>query len=260
MIVDSERDQRGVRTITLNRPPANAIDHDMMHAVRDAFDEATADWDTKVVVLDSANPRFFSGGWTSRRAPRRPPGLRRAQLLDVDGPRGVPGDTLPLRRPRHRQGPWHRHRRGPCSTPAWPTSRSPPTRRASASSRSRSGPSAVPGWCAGLSEQAARYLSWSGRLVPVTELTALGAGIRVVPAAALDEEVDAIAELLAGRDQQLLRHMKLAMNQVEPLQPLEAYTFEQMHSAMMSRGADGGSPRLQPDHVRDLQARSREVR
>ena len=34
MIVQSTRDAQGIRTIALNRPPANAIDYDMMRAVK----------------------------------------------------------------------------------------------------------------------------------------------------------------------------------------------------------------------------------
>ena len=89
------------------------------------------------------------------------------------------------------------------------------------------------------------------------DLVALGTAIRVVPADTLDDEVEALADMLAGRDQQLLRHMKLAMNQVEPMQPLEAYTFEQMHTAIhQPRLRRRRRSPLQPDHVRDLARRA----
>src|SRR5262249_22272171 len=62
MIVESRVDANGIRTITLNRPPANAINHDMRHAIHEAFIEADRDWNTRVVVFDSSVDRFFSAG------------------------------------------------------------------------------------------------------------------------------------------------------------------------------------------------------
>jgi enoyl-CoA hydratase/carnithine racemase len=257
MIVESVLDGRGVRTITLNRPPANAIDHDMRHAVRDAFDAATANWDTKVVVLDSANPKFFSGGMD----------IKTSNPLDFET-NAVPNYGSWMGREVFR-AIYH------CGAPVIAKVRGIAVGAGFlyaaladftiAADTAQFGQYEIKVGAVGgtgilrrmMSEQAARYLTWTGALVSATDLVALGAGIRVVPAETLDEEVEALADMLAGRDQQLLRHMKLAMNQVEPLQPLEAYTFEQMHTAIMSRGSGaGGGPRLQPDHVRDLAHRA----
>ena len=78
----------------------------MRHAVRDAFDEATADWATKVVVLDSANPKFFSGGMDIKTS--NPLDFEATAVPNYGSWMGasVPGD-LPLRRPGDRQGPRH---------------------------------------------------------------------------------------------------------------------------------------------------------
>ena len=62
MIVESRIDADGIRAITLNRPPANAINHDMRKAIYDAFIEADRDWNTRVVIFDSSVERFYSAG------------------------------------------------------------------------------------------------------------------------------------------------------------------------------------------------------
>ena len=84
-----------------------------------------------------------------------------------------------------------------------------------------------------MSEQAMRYLTWTGELVPVQELTALGAGIKVVPDADLDRTVDELARLLASRTHHVIRHTKLSFNRVEHMDGNAAYAFEQMHSEIL---------------------------
>jgi enoyl-CoA hydratase/carnithine racemase len=257
MIVDSVLDERGVRTITLNRPPANAIDHDMRHAVRDAFDAASADMHTKVVVLDSTNPKFFSAGMD----------IKTSNPLDYE-PTAIPSYGTWMGREVFR-AIYH------CGAPVIAKVRGIAIGAGFlyaaladvtiAADTAQFGQYEIKVGAVGgagilrrmMSEQAARYLTWTGALVSATELQALGAGIHVVPADALDEEVEALADMLASRDQLLLRHTKAAMNQVEPLQPLEAYALEQMHTTSMSRGSGATTgPRLQPDHVRDLARRA----
>lgn len=52
----------GVGVLTLNRPPANAYDAPMLAALRDAVLRAADDAAVRVVVLRSANPKFFCTG------------------------------------------------------------------------------------------------------------------------------------------------------------------------------------------------------
>jgi enoyl-CoA hydratase/carnithine racemase len=52
----------GVATIVFNRPPANAYDHAMLGELRDAVLRAADDAAVRVVVLRSANPKFFCTG------------------------------------------------------------------------------------------------------------------------------------------------------------------------------------------------------
>ena len=51
-----------VGAITLDRPPANSYDIDVVRELGDAIAAADGDGDVRVVVLRSANERFFSAG------------------------------------------------------------------------------------------------------------------------------------------------------------------------------------------------------
>lgn len=48
--------------LLFNRPPVNAFDWTMVRQVAAAFDALAADGDVRVIVLGSANPRYFSAG------------------------------------------------------------------------------------------------------------------------------------------------------------------------------------------------------
>jgi enoyl-CoA hydratase/carnithine racemase len=61
MSVDFHNDD-GVGVLTLNRPPANAYDAAMLAGLRDAVLRAADDAAVRVVVLRSANPKFFCTG------------------------------------------------------------------------------------------------------------------------------------------------------------------------------------------------------
>src|SRR5450755_3816418 len=52
----------GVRTITLDRPPGNPVDPEMMMKLLEILQVANHDWDTRVIVLESALPDVFSLG------------------------------------------------------------------------------------------------------------------------------------------------------------------------------------------------------
>jgi enoyl-CoA hydratase/carnithine racemase len=54
--------QRAVGSITLDNPPANSYDIDLMRALADAIGAANDDGDARVVVLRSASEKFFSAG------------------------------------------------------------------------------------------------------------------------------------------------------------------------------------------------------
>lgn len=234
MIVESKVDADGIRTITLNRPPANAINYEMMHAVRDAFVEADRDWNTKVVIFDSSDAKFFSAG------------------MDVKQPRPAP-ETLPEAVPQYGSAVGRQvfEVMYQCGVPVIAKVRGIAVGAGFlyacladfcvTSENAKFGQFEIKVGAVGgagivrrmMSEQAMRYLTWTGELVPVAELKALGAGIKVVPDAELDAAVLRIARLLASRTHHVNRHTKLSMNRVEHMGGVEAYAFEQMHSEVL---------------------------
>jgi enoyl-CoA hydratase/carnithine racemase len=56
----SRRD--AVTTVTMDRPPANALDHDVIREIRETAEAIDADPDVRVVVLRSAVPKMFMAG------------------------------------------------------------------------------------------------------------------------------------------------------------------------------------------------------
>ena len=77
------KDERGVRVLTLSRPPANMLDLASLRALAAAAREAGADPGVRAVVLRSALPKYFSAG------------LEASELLGPDGrPRAEPFEAL----------------------------------------------------------------------------------------------------------------------------------------------------------------------
>jgi enoyl-CoA hydratase len=56
-----ERDGH-VATVTLDRPPVNAVDREVMTEIRDVFAAFEADRDVRAVVFTAAGDRAFMGG------------------------------------------------------------------------------------------------------------------------------------------------------------------------------------------------------
>ena len=61
MLVEAKDIGDGVRMLTLNRPPANAIDRGFNRALAEQCDAARADAAVRAVIV-AGNGRFFSGG------------------------------------------------------------------------------------------------------------------------------------------------------------------------------------------------------
>jgi crotonobetainyl-CoA hydratase len=77
----------GVLTVTLNRPPANAIDVATSHAIHAAFARLEADPSLRVGIMTAAGERFFCAGWDLKAAAAGEP-------VDADhGPGGFAGLT-----------------------------------------------------------------------------------------------------------------------------------------------------------------------
>ncbi len=84
-----------VLLVTLDRPPANAIDVATSQALYAAFDRLATDTELRVAVLTGAGDRFFSAGWDLKAA-------EAGEAIDADhGPGGFAGLTelFSLRKP-----------------------------------------------------------------------------------------------------------------------------------------------------------------
>lgn len=77
----------GVLTVTLDRPPANAVDVATSHALHDAFARLESDPDLRVGIVTAAGDRVFCAGWDLRAAAA-------GEAVDADhGPGGFAGLT-----------------------------------------------------------------------------------------------------------------------------------------------------------------------
>lgn len=77
----------GVVLLTLDRPPANAVDVATSNALYEAFAAAEADESVRAVVLTGGGERFFSAGWDLKAAAE-------GEQVDADhGPGGFAGLT-----------------------------------------------------------------------------------------------------------------------------------------------------------------------
>jgi crotonobetainyl-CoA hydratase len=77
----------GVLEVTLDRPPANAIDVATSHALYEAFARLESDPDLRVGIVTAAGGRFFCAGWDLKAAAA-------GEAVDADhGPGGFAGLT-----------------------------------------------------------------------------------------------------------------------------------------------------------------------
>ena len=76
------RREGGVLEVTLDRPPANAIDHATSRAMGEVFQSFRDDPDLRVAIVTGAGQKFFSAGWDFKAAAAGDP---------VDGWYGVGG-------------------------------------------------------------------------------------------------------------------------------------------------------------------------
>src|SRR5690242_6507099 len=63
--------QDRVATVTLERPPVNALAYETFAAIADAFEQLSAGREASVAILRSANERIFCAGVDLEDSPRR---------------------------------------------------------------------------------------------------------------------------------------------------------------------------------------------
>lgn len=232
----------GIRTITLDRGPDNPIDEAMMVKLLEIMNVANHDWETRVIVLESAVPGVFSLGEAAD-APAR----ARREPRDSFG---VPDTYMALVRHAMR-GIWDA--KWPLIAKVGGTASGSGFLLAALADIAVVSETALVGLPEPrhgavngaailrrtLPEQAMRYLAWSARLIEARRLRALGSGMLIVPPADLDAEVAALAAEIAGLDPHLLRHMKIAVNETEGDGALTGHAVEQRYTALLRNRAPG---------------------
>jgi enoyl-CoA hydratase/carnithine racemase len=224
----------GVRTITLDHAPGNALDHGLMVRFLELVPVANHDWQSRVVVLESAIAGVFSLGADASSKP--PPNEPYDSF-------GVPSSEDALGR-MFLRALWDL--KWPVVAKVAGTAAGEGLMLAAlcdvavvAESAKLSLSGAAHGVIAGasilrrcLSEQAMRYLILSGREVEARELKALGCGLLIVPDAEVDAVTAALARDIGRHDPHLLRHLKVALTEGEPGDPLGGYAAEQRLTAL----------------------------
>jgi enoyl-CoA hydratase len=227
----------GVRTITLERPPVNALNGETLSEITTAFTEVADDWDTKVVVLRSALPKYFSAGADMKRPPPTPEQARKDALgvPNAGSEVGLATFTAIYRCPV------------PVITKIQGVAIGGGAIFGMLSDFMVMGETASIGLFEAkiravggsaiarrvMTEQAMRYLMWSARLLTGRKLRELGCGIHVVPDDAVDAEAAELAEAITQYDRDVVRYTKHAFNEVEGMNPLAAYAIEQKYSSML---------------------------
>jgi enoyl-CoA hydratase len=216
-----------VRTITLDHAPGNITDGALMVKLLEIVPVANHDWDTRVVVIESALPRVFSLG-EDHAAPRAPPSEPRDSF-------GVPSTHDALVR-HFLRGIWDLK---------WPViAKVEGTAMGTGLLLAALADVAVVSEDAllGLTDSRAnavngaavlRYLILTGRTLPARELRALGCGMIIVPAGEVEVTAQRLAADIAAHDPHLLRHLKSSLTELEGDEALAGHAVEQRYTALV---------------------------
>jgi enoyl-CoA hydratase len=233
-----------VATVTIDRPPVNAVDPPTLAAIRDAFQGLGEDRDVRVAVLTGAGTRAFVGGADLR-------------AIDSDRTTGPPGPQLD-RGLIAREAFWAI--RG-CAVPVIGAINGPAIGAGLAlaavcdilvaAEGATFGTTEINVGLLGASAQLsllvgrhkARELFFTGELITAEELHRLGAIRRVVPPAELMDTARTLAAGLAAKSPIALRLAKESMNRVEFLPLEEAYRIEQDYTARLLAFEDSAEAR-----------------
>ena len=233
-----------VATVTIDRPPVNAVDPDTLAAIHDAFRSIGEDRDVRVAVLTGAGSRAFVGGADLR-------------AIDSDRTAGPPGPQLD-RGLVAREAFWAI--RG-CAVPVIGAINGPAIGAGLAlaavcdilfaADGATFGTTEINVGLLGASAQLsllvgrhrARELFFTGELIAAEELHRLGVIRKVVPRDDLMTEPRALAAALAQKSPLALRLAKESMNRVEFLPLEDAYRIEQDYTARLLGFEDSAEAR-----------------
>lgn len=236
-----------VATVTLDRPPVNAVDRSTMAEIRDAFRAFDDDRQVRAAIFTAAGDRAFMAG---------------ADLRNV-GQSAAPRDELPATLvtdpPRvSRDAMWAIV---DCAVPVIGAINGPALGAGvafaaccdillAAEGATFGAPEinvGLLGASAHLTRLVGRYkareMYFTGERVDAAELYRLGAVRAVVPRQRLMDEARALASELAGKSPIALRLAKEAMNRIEELPFEEAYRTEQDYTARLNTFEDAAEAR-----------------
>jgi enoyl-CoA hydratase len=233
-----------IATVTLDRPPVNAVDRPTMAELCDAFGGLGDDREVRVAIFTAAGDRAFMGG---------------ADLRGLDG-EGVEPPPAAVLDP----GSIARDAMAAiihCPVPVIAAVNGPAIGAGLAFAACCDIIVAAEGATFGCTEinvgflgasahlstlvgrHKARELFFTGELITAEELQALGSVRAVVPRAALLDEARALAAVLAAKSPIALRLAKASMNHVEGLPLEDAYRIEQTYTARLSGFEDADEAR-----------------
>jgi len=243
-----------VATVTLDRPPVNAIDRSTMSEIRDAFRSFDDDRAVRVAIFTAAGDRAFMAGVDLRSVGGPPPDPESRPATLVTDPARIARDAM-----------WAIT---DCAVPVIGAINGPALGAGlafaaccdmlvAAEGASFGAPEVnvgLLGASAHVSMLVGRYkareMYFTGEQVTAAELHRLGAVRAVVPRAELLATARALAAELAGKSPIALRLAKEAMNRVEHLPLKEAYRTEQDYTARLSTFEDSAEARAAFTHKR----------
>jgi enoyl-CoA hydratase len=227
-----------IATVTLDRPPVNAVDNATFAEMRAAFESFNENRDVRVAIFSAAGDRAFMAG---------------VDLRTVGQPAGEPPASVVIDPARPaRDAMWAIT---DCAVPVIGAINGPALGAGLAfaaccdilvaSENATFGTTEINVGLLGASahlsllvgRHKAREMFFTGEQVPAAELYRLGAVRTVVPREALMATARDLAEVLAAKSPIALRLAKESMNRVEFLPLKEAYRTEQDYTARL-RGYD----------------------
>jgi enoyl-CoA hydratase/carnithine racemase len=233
-----------IATVTIDRPPVNAVDPATLEALGETFRALGEDRDVRVAVLTGAGTRAFVGGADLK-------------AIDSDRTTGRPGPQLD-RGLVAREAFWAI---SDCAVPVIAAVNGPAIGAGLAlvavcdiilaSETATFGTTEINVGLLGASahlslmvgRHKARELFFTGELIPAEELHRLGAIRAVVPQDRLMEEARSLAGVLARKSPIALRLAKESMNRVEFLALKDAYRIEQDYTARLLGFEDSAEAR-----------------
>jgi len=233
-----------VATVTLDRPPVNAVDRPTFDEIRDAFTSFDQDRDVRVAIFTGAGERAFMAG---------------VDLRAVDEPLADPPPTR-ITDPGSaaRDAMWSIT---DCAVPVIGAINGPALGAGLAfaaccdiliaADSATFGTTEINVGLLGASahlsmlvgRHKAREMFFTGEVIPADEMHRLGALRAVVPHSELMPTAQTLGASLAAKSPIALRLAKEAMNRVEHLPLKDAYRTEQEYTARLQRFEDAGEAR-----------------